>query len=295
LRASKSEVEKVNRRWISSLVLSAILVVNCACVVQAALVRGPFTPCRSSQTATTASSTSLYCIQRGDTLWDISRRFQVDLQVIAALNKLDSRGVLQPGQMLHIPKGALRMHTICSGETLWDIAIRYGTSVQELRAINTGKDPRNLRIGDTLKLPDQQRRMAAIQVVQPSRGLIPGRLVWPLVGTITSRFGWRSSGFHHGVDIAGKIGDPIRAAASGEVSFTGYRPVYGRLVVVKHEDGGETLYAHLSQIHVSAGERVSRGQVIARVGNTGRSTGPHLHLELKYGDKNYDPLKYLSF
>ena len=104
-----------------------------------------------------------------------------------------------------------------------------------------------------------------------------------------------SSGFHHGVDIAGKIGDPIRAAASGEVTFTGYRPVYGRMVMVSQDDGGETLYAHVSEVHVSVGERVSSGQVIARVGNTGRSTGPHLHLEVKYGGKNHDPLKLLSF
>lgn len=285
----------MNRRWIGSLVLSAILLLNCACGVQAALIRGSFIPCRQSQTAATASSTSLYCIQKGDTLWDISRHFQVELQAIAALNNLDSRGVLQPGQVLRIPNGVLRMHTICAGETLWDIAIRYGTSVQELQAINSGKDPRNLRIGDTLNLPESRRRIATIPVVQPSRGLIPGRLIWPLVGTITSKFGWRSSGFHHGVDIAGKIGDPIRAAASGEVTFTGYRPVYGRMVMVSQDDGGETLYAHVSEVHVSVGERVSSGQVIARVGNTGRSTGPHLHLEVKYGGKNYDPLKLLSF
>ena len=98
---------------------------------------------------------------------------------------------------------------------------------------------------------------------------------------------------HYGLDIAVPTGTPIRAAAAGRVTFAGRRGGYGYLVIIDHGKGVETRYAHNSKLLVSAGDRVERGQIIARSGNTGNSTGPHLHFEIRYRAKAVDPYKYL--
>ncbi len=98
---------------------------------------------------------------------------------------------------------------------------------------------------------------------------------------------------HHGVDIAAEEGRPIKAVDNGTVVFAGERGTYGNTIIINHSRGIRTLYAHASTLEVSAGNRVKRGQVIGRVGSTGHSTGPHLHLELWYKGVPLDPQKYL--
>lgn len=115
----------------------------------------------------------------------------------------------------------------------------------------------------------------------------------PVSGTITSRFGRRSSGTHTGLDIATSTGTPIKAAASGTVTFAGTKGSYGKLVVVDHGNGVQTYYAHCNSIAVSAGQTVSQGQTISTVGSTGNSTGPHLHLEVRLNGICQNPQNYL--
>ncbi len=117
--------------------------------------------------------------------------------------------------------------------------------------------------------------------------------IWPVVGIVTSKFGWRRRGFHAGIDIAADYGTPIVATAPGEVLYTGYKRGYGYMVVIYHGYGYATVYAHMSGIYVKRGDLVDRGKVIGFVGATGRATGPHLHYEvLKYGVRQ-DPTIYL--
>lgn len=118
-------------------------------------------------------------------------------------------------------------------------------------------------------------------------------LVEPISGTITSRFGSRSRGIHTGLDIATSKGTPIKAAAGGVVTYSGYKGSYGYLVVISHGNNIETYYAHCSRLYVSAGDSVSRGDVIAAVGNTGNSTGPHLHLEVRVNGVAKNPQNYV--
>ena len=118
-------------------------------------------------------------------------------------------------------------------------------------------------------------------------------LIKPINGTITSRFGSRSRGLHTGLDIANSTGTPIKAAATGVVTYAGYKGSYGYLVVVSHGNGVETYYAHCSRLYVSAGDSVSQGTVIAAVGSTGNSTGPHLHLEVRVNGVAKNPQNYL--
>ncbi len=127
---------------------------------------------------------------------------------------------------------------------------------------------------------------------------IPSR--WPLSGRITSPYGWRRSPFggtkrefHDGLDIAGRVGDPVVATGGGKVVFAGWRSGYGQMVTIDHGYGYRTSYAHNSKILVKVGQTVKRGDVISRVGSTGRSTGPHLHYTVEYNGKIIDPLKVL--
>lgn len=122
---------------------------------------------------------------------------------------------------------------------------------------------------------------------------------WPVNGRLTSGFGYRSSPFgggiefHRGIDISAPHGTTIRAAGEGRVTYTGYRGGYGYVVTISHGYGYTTKYAHCSRILVSTGQTVKKGQVIARVGSTGRATGPHLHFETEYNGQHIDPRKIL--
>lgn len=121
-------------------------------------------------------------------------------------------------------------------------------------------------------------------------------LIKPISGIITSRFGARSSirvSTHTGLDISAQSGTPISAAASGTVTFAGYKGSYGNMLVITHGNGVQTYYGHCSKLYVSAGTTVSQGQTIAAVGSTGNSTGPHLHLEIRVNGVAYNPQNYL--
>lgn len=118
--------------------------------------------------------------------------------------------------------------------------------------------------------------------------------VWPSRGTVTSGYGMRWGRLHQGIDIAAPVGTPIIAASSGEVIKAGWGGGYGKLVKLKHHDGSVTLYAHSSRLFVRNGQQVRQGQQIAAVGNTGRSTGPHLHFEIHPKGKGAaNPIAYL--
>ena len=121
-------------------------------------------------------------------------------------------------------------------------------------------------------------------------------LIRPVSGTITSRFGAGSRirrSAHTGLDIANSTGTPIAAAASGTVTFSGYKGSYGNMIVISHGNGVQTYYGHCSKLYVSAGTQVSQGQTIGTVGSTGNSTGPHLHLEVRINGVAYNPQNYV--
>jgi len=121
-------------------------------------------------------------------------------------------------------------------------------------------------------------------------------LIRPVSGIITSRFGAASAirrSSHTGLDLATSTGTPIKAAASGTVTFSGYKGSYGNLMVITHGNGVQTYYGHCSQLYLSAGASVSQGQTIGTVGSTGNSTGPHLHFEVRVNGTAYNPENYV--
>lgn len=134
---------------------------------------------------------------------------------------------------------------------------------------------------------------------KPAANLVATPSIWPVRGTITSGFGWRISPFgdgnelHPGVDIAYTMGAPVVATADGEVVASGPAGGYGNLVQIDHGNGIATLYGHNSQLAVNIGQQVKKGQVIAYAGSTGKSTGPHVHYEVRINNTPIDPMKYL--
>ncbi|MFC1571845.1 M23 family metallopeptidase [Candidatus Margulisiibacteriota bacterium] len=120
---------------------------------------------------------------------------------------------------------------------------------------------------------------------------------WPIYGRLVSRFGYRVypwRGFHTGIDISGSYGAPVRTTADGTVSFVGWRRGYGKTVIINHGYGKSTLYGHNSRFAVEKGQKVNKGQVICYVGNTGYTTGPHLHYEVRKANKPVNPVSYLN-
>ncbi|MHB8124622.1 MAG: M23 family metallopeptidase [Desulfitobacteriaceae bacterium] len=118
----------------------------------------------------------------------------------------------------------------------------------------------------------------------------------PVVGPISSPFGQRDGGFHYGIDFAVNEGTNVQASKSGTVSFAGYRDIAGNVVQIDHPDGSQTIYGHNNQLLASVGQPVKQGEIIALSGNTGRSTGPHVHFEIRLdkGKRSVDPAPYLD-
>ncbi len=148
-----------------------------------------------------------------------------------------------------------------------------------------------------------EKRIAASRKVASGGGFRLGyrkvRLIWPVRGRITSGFGYRihplfkTRRFHAGIDIAAPAGTAVKAAASGEVLYAGWLRGYGKVVIILHRGGMATVYAHLKDIVVREGQRVSQGEIIGSVGSTGWSTGPHLYFEVRIDGRAVNPLKYL--
>ena len=120
-------------------------------------------------------------------------------------------------------------------------------------------------------------------------------LAKPVSGVLTSRYGYRWGSTHTGIDIGSPMGTSIKAAYSGTVSFSGWKGSLGNLVVISHGNGIQTYYGHCSKLLVSAGQKITQGQVIAKVGSTGRSTGAHLHFEIRINGSSINPLGYVSY
>ena len=198
-------------------------------------------------------------------------------------------------------------HTVQKGQTLHFIARAYNVNLDRLKRINGVYDPSRLQIGTRLWIPGARqvlnidsninKQTFAKNKKKRKKALnkgIKGFLIWPVKGQLTSRFGNRSGRHHDGIDIGARRGTSIVAAAEGKVMFAGWGPIgYGLMIIIKHKNDLTTVYAHNSHIHVHKNQMVKKGQKIASVGSTGRSTGPHLHFEVRNDSLPMNPLNYL--
>jgi len=225
---------------------------------------------------------SLYVVRDGDTLGAIAKMFGVSVNTIVWANDRKN-GTIRPGETLVIlPISGVR-HTIAKGDTIQSIAKKYRADADEILLFNGIAPYAPLAAGDVILVPDGE--LAAVQLVAPRvRGLggpsYDGYYLRPLLG------GRKTQGLHgyNGVDMATYYGAPILASAAGQVIISrdvGWNGGYGKYIVIAHGNGTQTLYAHNSQNAVFAGQNAVRGQIIGYVGSTGRSTGSHLHFEVR--------------
>lgn len=313
-------------------------------------------------------------VQPGDTLYGLSRRYNVSVSELMETNGLSNPN-LQPGQKLTLPAGRTGIsaparetrparapaslspslegkysgsHTVAHGESLYGISRRHGVSVAELQQVNGIDNPRTVRVGTVLKVPgsvaagshqkptrsriiqpprysqsqkptvinQRTTRLAALEtgtatdaapvaksvrtqrvaLAAPAAASASNKLRWPAQGRIVSGFGRRNDGTHNdGINISMPLGTEVHAAESGVVAYAGSElKGYGNLVLLRHDNGWVTAYAHNEQLTVKRGDKVQRGQVIARAGRTGSVDQPQLHFELRQGSKPVDPLPFLA-
>ncbi|MDW7673120.1 MAG: M23 family metallopeptidase [Bacillota bacterium] len=247
----------------------------------------------------TRASNTVYIVKQGDTLLTIAKKFQVNMEQLISLNKISNPNLISVGLMLTIPAiGAGErqsvIYQIKRGDTLSGIAKAYDVEMDTLIAYNKLKNPDRLTIGEEIVIPAQATVPASGGSVASQVSGITVSFGWPVQGIITSNFGRRWGEFHYGLDIAADTGDIVRAAASGKIVAAGWRGTYGQAVIIEHNGIFSTLYAHNSSLLVSEGDWVEQGDPIAKIGSTGRSTGPHLHFEVHQNGKAIDPLRLLK-
>jgi len=246
-----------------------------------------------------------YTVEAGDTLSGLAQKFSVSIDTIRWANNLVSIDAIKPGQKLKIPPVSGIVHKVKKGDTVYSIAKYYSTEAQPIvdYPFNTFTNDETfaLAVGQNLIVPDGVMPKVELwspesYVAQrtPDAGTVAasGAFIWPTSGVISQRYSW----YHKAIDIANKIGTPVLAADAGKVIVAGWpdNVGYGNRVFIDHGNGFITVYAHLSRIDVTAGQTVNRGNVIGLMGSTGRSTGPHLHFEIRASGSAQDPLGYLK-
>lgn len=256
----------------------------------------------------------IHVVSRGESLWSIADSNDLSLSDLRKANpELGKSDLIRIGQELNliVPDPYVNLESterytyirylpfteqVRQDASLWPwesfvqkAGVRGRRQVTvEIDRLN-GDETGRRTIGEK-HLSDPQTQIFVMGVkTQPTRA---GGLVWPAVGRITSPYGWRGREFHHGVDMGAPYGAPVAAVRGGTVTFAGWRGGYGNLVIIDHGDGMESYYAHLSSIAVKSGQSVSQAQTIGKVGNTGRSYGAHLHLEIRINGKPVNPINH---
>lgn len=241
---------------------------------------------------------SIYQVKPGDTISQIANMFDVSVNTIKWANNLD-RAVVPGDSLVILPISGIK-HTVKSGGTITDIANKYKADPKEIALFNGISIDTTLATGQEIIVPNvdldhEEPKKPTKTIAKSNAGTkaasgssSSGSSNW-MVKPVTK--GYRSQGLHgnNGIDFAAPVGTAIYAAAGGTVliskSDDGWNGGYGNYVVIKHSNGAQTLYAHMTSVAVSAGESVSQGSQIGTVGNTGKSTGAHLHFEVR-GAKN---------
>lgn len=258
-------------------------------------------------TTVVRASVSDYVVQGGDTISTIASRFGISTNTILWANNLNETDFIKPGQVLKVPPASGVVHTVKSGDTIGAIATKYEADESKILEFNKLADAAAIEVGQTLIVPGGRIAPppAPTRVATSTGGSIfssspppsvrvaaGGRLLWPTVShRIYTYFTWR----HTGIDIDTGLGTPIYAAEAGRVvqAQGGWNGGYGIMVILDHGNGMQTLYAHASRLYVTVGQYIEKGQTIAGAGSTGRSSGTHLHFEVRFGGSRVNPLGYL--
>lgn len=237
-----------------------------------------------------------YTIQSGDTLSSIAKKFGISVDTIKWANDVKDDSLTIGDELKILPVTGV-MHKVRDGESVYSIAKKYKTDAQKI--VNfpfndfADLDTFALNVGQTVIVPDGviQEAPAIIFQAPPIAAGGSGQFMWPTNGVISQYPIW----YHMALDIANPSGPAVLAADSGTVTLVKYLTYdYGHHVIVDHGNGLSSLYGHLTDIYVKPGDVVRRGQVIGRMGSTGRSTGTHLHFEIRRNNVTQNPLSFLK-
>jgi murein DD-endopeptidase MepM/ murein hydrolase activator NlpD len=248
-----------------------------------------------------------YVVEQGDTLSGIAKKYGISINTILWANDMTARTLLRVGQELTVLPVSGILHKVKKGETIGAIAKKYGTDLEKILAANRVASAEQIQIGELLVVPDGKPPSVPVAprpVGQPQDPYRPPAeappsmiaegldLVWPTdQKRINQYFKWR----HAGIDINGSLSNAIYAVDAGIVTTSGWnKSGYGNMILIDHGNGVITRYGHASKLYVKAGDQVLKGQTIAMIGSTGRSTGPHLHFEIYVNSKRRNPLEYIK-
>jgi murein DD-endopeptidase MepM/ murein hydrolase activator NlpD len=227
-----------------------------------------------------------HTVKKGETLYKISKAYGVDLQTIAEENDLEDVSKLKTGDRLYIP-GARKVVEI-------PVALAQPVPEKPAKPVQPPKQPSH-----PAKPPSQPSKPAQpVQVAVKDEevpAMYKGKFIWPVKeGVVVSRFGIRGGTKHQGIDISAPKGSPVLAARAGKVIYSDNKlRGYGNLILIRHDDGFISVYAHNKENKAREGDTVDRGQVIALLGATGNAEAPHLHFEIREGSKARNPLFFL--
>ncbi|WP_300757705.1 M23 family metallopeptidase [uncultured Brachyspira sp.] len=235
-----------------------------------------------------------YIIEEGDNLTVISRKIGANLDTLVSVNKISNANRLRPGQKIIVPNRNGLLYTMKKGESIEDVTERYDVSLKRVLTFNKISDASSIEEGDDIFLPgakytlderiDKFGQMFSLPTTITRISSVFGYRVHPITGVRTK---------HMGVDIPGRLNTPVYAARKGKVIFAGYSGGYGNLVIVRHDKGYTTYYGHLNSITTKAGANVGVGVMIGRMGSTGRSTGSHLHFEVRRNGVALNPADFI--
>lgn len=257
---------------------------------------GDYSP--TTETEHTRTSIEYYIVQKGDTLGSISTEFGISLETLLWANNLSARSYIRPGDRLTILPVTGVAYTVRKNDTLASIANKYKADPERIREFNHLAGDNDLSVGQVLVVPDGR-----IVYVPPPAPIYTsgytaarsyessGKLLWPVPSKrVTQYFSWH----HPAVDIGLPVGSEVEAADDGVVIYAGWGTGYGNEILIDHNNGLKTRYAHNSRLMVGKGDLVSRGQIISLSGSTGWSTGPHLHFEVYDGNVRRNPLLFIK-
>ncbi len=238
----------------------------------------------------------MYEVKAGDSLYQIGRQYGLKVDTIASVNQLADARDIHPGDRLRIPSVDGLLRVVEKNDTIEDIALDYDVSIHSVVNANNISDPNTIYVGQELFLPNAKAPRASNGWSRTGQPVFAR----PAAGRISSHYGQRRhpitrrSQLHAGIDFACGYGAKIMAARDGVVIRAEWFGGYGNLIVLQHENGYTTRYAHLSRLKVRRGQKVRQGQEIGRAGSTGVSTGPHLHFEVRRNGKAINPLTVLK-
>lgn len=231
-------------------------------------------------------------VMPGENVFLIAKQYNADVATVQAVNNLSRRAVLKKNVFLKIPNKKGLVHRVRPGQTLWDISRAYKVKMDNIYDFNTMKKSEVIIAGTRLFVEGGTP-------INDNYYEIGGRhmFVLPIMGKYSSGYGYRMHpvlrriAFHTGIDIAAGHGTKVYSARAGRVTFSGSLGGYGKMVVIRHDNGFSTCYSHNSRNLVRVGQWVKQGQLIARVGSTGMTTGPHLHFEIRKNGVSQNPVK----